>query len=116
MYGKRPYSYFGANMTTVLTGLRRKGTDKARERIDVRLHPEQKSDIERAAQIKGLTLTDFIVQYAVENARQTIREYETWTLDRPDAELFSAALMKPAKLGPQLTRAAKRYKERRGDR
>ena len=90
-----------------------KGTDrKARERIDVRLRPEQKAEIERAAHIKGLTVTDFMIQNAVANARQAIREYETWTLKRPDAEIFAAALMKPAKLGPQLSRAAKRYKER----
>jgi uncharacterized protein (DUF1778 family) len=65
---------------------------KARERIDVRLRPEQKSEIERAAHIKGLTVT--------------------WTLDRPDAEIFAAALAEPVMLGPQLALAAKRYRER----
>jgi uncharacterized protein (DUF1778 family) len=85
---------------------------KARERIDVRLRPEQKTEIERAASIKGLTVTDFIIQNAVTNAKQTIREYESWTLERPDAEIFAAALMEPAALGPKLTQAAKRYKER----
>ena len=90
--------------------------NKSSERIDVRLRPEQKSDIERAAQIKGLTVTDFILQYALDNARQTIREYETWTLERPDAEIFAAALAQPAKLGPQLARAAKRWKTRQASR
>lgn len=89
---------------------------KLRERIDVRLRPEQKSEVERAAHIKGLTVTDFILQNALTNARQTIREYETWTLERPDAELFAKALTEPASLGPQLTEAAKRYKERFLDR
>jgi len=85
---------------------------KASERIDIRLRPEQKTEIERAAHIKGLTVTDFIIQNAVVNARQAIREYETWTLERPDAKIFAAALMEPAALGPQLTQAAKNYKER----
>ena len=85
---------------------------KASERIDIRLRPEQKTEIERAAHIKGLTVTDFIIQNAVVNARQAIREYETWTLERPDAKIFAAALMEPAALGPQLTQAAKHYKER----
>jgi uncharacterized protein (DUF1778 family) len=84
----------------------------ASERIDLRLRPQQKAEIERAAQIKGLTVTDFILQNAVASARQAIREHETWTLERPDAEIFAAALMEPAALGRQLTRAAKRYKER----
>jgi uncharacterized protein (DUF1778 family) len=69
-------------------------------------------EIERAASIKGLTVTDFILQNAVAHARQTIREYESWTLERPDAEVFAAALAGPAKLGPRLKQAAKRYKER----
>lgn len=84
----------------------------ASDRIDVRLRPEQKSEIEAAAHIKGLTMTDFIIQNAVTVARQTIREYETWTLERPDAEIFAAALEGSAMLGPQLTGAARRYKER----
>src|SRR5579864_4758731 len=92
--------------------MRKIAVRKTRERIDVRLRPEQKTEIERAAHIKGLTITDFIIQNAVTNARQTIRKYETWTLERPDAEIFAAALMEPASLGPRLTRAAKRYKER----
>jgi uncharacterized protein (DUF1778 family) len=87
-------------------------TRQARERIDVRLRPEQKADIEMAAHIKGLTITDFIIQNAVTNAKQTIREYESWTLERPDAEIFAAALMESAALGPKLTQTAKRYKER----
>jgi uncharacterized protein (DUF1778 family) len=99
-------------MSTAVANVRKETVGKARERIDIRLRPEQKTEIERAAQIKGLTVTDFIIQNAVANARQAIREYETWTLERPDAEIFAAALMEPATLGPQLTQAAKNYKER----
>jgi uncharacterized protein (DUF1778 family) len=91
--------------------MRKETARKARERIHIRLRPEQKSEIERAAQIKRLTVTDFIVQNAVANARQTIREYETWTLERPDVEIFAGALMEPAALGFQLAQSAKRYKE-----
>jgi len=99
-------------MSTAVAPISNQPVGKARERIDIRLRPEQKSEIERAAQIKGLTVTDFIIQNAVANARQAIREYETWTLERPDAEIFAAALMQPPTLGPQLSQAAKRYKER----
>jgi uncharacterized protein (DUF1778 family) len=99
-------------MAPVATPTRKEKDRRASDRIDVRLRPDQKFEIERAAHIKGLTVTDFIIQNAVTNARQTIREYETWTLERPDAEIFAVALTEPAKLGPQLTAAAKRYKER----
>lgn len=99
-------------MASVTATKRREAEARSRERIDVRLRPEQKSEIERAAHIKGLTITDFIIQNAVTNARQTIREHETWTLERPDAEIFAAVLMEPARLSPRLAQAAKRYKER----
>ena len=99
-------------MATAVAPMRKETIRKARERIDVRLRPEQKTEIERAAHIKGLTVTDFIIQNAVANARKAIREYETWTLERPDAEIFAAALLEPTALGPQLAQAAKRYKER----
>jgi uncharacterized protein (DUF1778 family) len=98
-------------MPTAMAPLVKQSESKSRERIDVRLRPEQKSEIERAAQIKGLTVTDFIIQNAIANARQAIREYETWTLERPDAEIFAAALTQPAKPGPKLAQAAQRYKK-----
>ena len=85
--------------------------EKVRERIDIRLRPQQKQWIEKAAYLKGLTVTDFIIQHALEIAQRTIREHETWTLEQPDAELFAKALMSPARLGPRLTAAARRYKE-----
>ena len=98
-------------MATVTTQIATEATRKTRERIDVRLRPEQKAFIEKAAHIKGLTITDFIIQNAVENAQRTIRDYEAWTLEQPDAELFAAALAAPPSLAPRLAEAAKRYKE-----
>jgi len=84
---------------------------KTRERIDVRLLREQKIFIEKAANIKGLTVTDFIIQNAVENAQKTIRDHEVWTLELPDAELFAAALAAPASITPRMAAAAGRYKK-----
>ena len=98
-------------MSNATAQMAKEDPGKARERIDIRLRPQQKASIEKAAHIKGLTVTYFIVQNALENAQRTIREYETWTLEQPDAELFAEALANPASLGPRLTGAAKHYKE-----
>ena len=98
-------------MATVTSQGTKKPAREARERIDVRLRREQKALIEKAAHIKGLTITDFIIQNAVENAQSTIRDYEVWTLELPDAELFAEALAAPPSLGPRLADAARRYKE-----
>ena len=98
-------------MATTTPQIATKTAKQTRERIDVRLRREQKDFIEKAAHIKGLTVTDFIIQNAVENAQRTIREYEVWTLELPDAELFAEALAAPPSLGPRLADAAQRYKE-----
>ena len=98
-------------MAVSTTRTRKDVSDKACERIDIRLRPQQKASIEKAAYLKGLTVTDFIIQHSIENAQRTIREHETWTLEQRDAELFAEALMTPASLGPRLAKAARRYKE-----
>jgi uncharacterized protein (DUF1778 family) len=111
LYGNTPYIAWEENMPTVTKQRATKAARETRERIDVRLRREQKEFIEKAAHIKGLTVTNFIIQNAVENAQRTIRDYEVWTLELPDAQLFADALAAPATLGPRLADAARRYKE-----
>lgn len=84
------------------------------ERTEARLRPEQKARIEHAAQLKGLSLSDFIVQNADEAAIRVIQEYESWTLDKQDRDLFVQALLHPPEPSPRLYAAAKRYRERTG--
>jgi uncharacterized protein (DUF1778 family) len=80
------------------------------ERTEARLLPEQKRRIERAAQLKGLSLSDFIVQHADEAAKRTIEEHTSWTLGSRDAEAFVRALLNPPKPSPQMKEAIRRYK------
>jgi len=81
------------------------------QRTEARLLPEQKSRIERAARIKGLSLSDFIVQNADDAAIRTIQEHETWTLSREDSKVFVNAILNPPEPGPALKAAAKWYKQ-----
>ena len=82
------------------------------ERTEARLLPEQKMRIERAASIKGLSLSDFIVQNADEAAIRTIHQYTSWTLTDADRDLFLKTLIDPPKPGSRLKAAARRYKKR----
>ena len=82
------------------------------QRTEARLLPDQKKRIERAARIKGLSISDFIVQNADEAAIKTIRQHESWTLESHDRDVLIKALLNPAKPGPRLKLAAKRYRER----
>ena len=82
------------------------------ERTEARLLPEQKKRIERAARIKGLSFSDFIVQHADEAAIRTIQQHTTWALEDQDRNLFVQALIHPPAPGRRLKAAARRYKDR----
>ena len=82
------------------------------QRTEARLLPEQKKRIERAANIKGVSLSDFLVQNADEAAIRTIQQHESWTLEAQDRDLFVEALLNPSEPSARLKSAAKRYKER----
>lgn len=80
-------------------------------RTEARLRPDQKARIERAANLKGLSVSDFIVQHAEEAAIRTIEQYESWILTAEDREVFLNALMNPPEPGSNLRAAAKLYEE-----
>jgi uncharacterized protein (DUF1778 family) len=82
------------------------------QRIEARIRPDQKSRIERAASIRGTSVSDFIVQHADEAALRTIEENEAWVLTGADRALFVEALLNPGTPSPRLRAAAKRYKQR----
>lgn len=84
------------------------------ERTEARLLPEQKRRIERAAQIKGLSVSDFIVQHADEAAIRTIELHSSWTLNDKDRDFVIQTLMNPPKPGKRLKAAYKRHRERMG--
>jgi uncharacterized protein (DUF1778 family) len=84
------------------------------ERTEARLLPEQKNRIEQAARIKGLSLSDFIVQHADEAAIRTIQQHTSWTLEGRDRDAFVQALLNPPRPGTRLKAAVKRYRKRTG--
>ncbi|MGH9560566.1 MAG: DUF1778 domain-containing protein [Terracidiphilus sp.] len=100
MYGGLPYISGGIKMAIALRT----------ERTEARLLPEQKRRIERAAQLKGLSLSDFIVQHADEAAKKTIEEHTSWTMGSRESEAFVRTLLTPPKPGLRIQEAVRRYK------
>jgi len=84
------------------------------ERTEARLLPEQKKRIERAASLKGQSVSDFIVQHADEAAMKTIQSHASWILEERDLEVFVQALLNPPEPNARMKAAARRYKERAG--
>jgi uncharacterized protein (DUF1778 family) len=85
-----------------------------KERLETRLTPQQKKRIERAARIKGTSLSDFVVLSADDAALRVIREQETLTLTERASEVFVDALLNPPAPGRRLAVAAKRFRARTG--
>lgn len=81
-------------------------------RFDARLNESQKLLIQRAADLEGRTLTDFVLHSAESAAERTIQERTMLILSAKDTESFVQALLAPAEApGHVLRKAAKRYKQ-----
>lgn len=81
------------------------------ERLEARVTREQKQLIERAAELEGRSITDFVVASAQSAARQVIQDHEILKLTARDREVFVQALLNPPKPADKLRQAVRRYKE-----
>src|ERR1700681_2048943 len=80
-------------------------------RLEARLPAEVMARLKRAAEIRGRTLTDFVVAAADEAACRAIQETEIIRLSIEGQRQIAAAILNPPAPTPALTRAAKRYRE-----
>ncbi|WP_292514838.1 DUF1778 domain-containing protein [Methylobacterium sp.] len=85
------------------------------ERLEARITGEQKAMFQRAADLQGRSLTDFVVSSVQEAAKRTIEDFEVIHLSVRDSELFIDALLNPRAPGPKLREAAAWYKQTMGD-
>ncbi len=80
-----------------------------RDRLEARLSPEVKDLLQRAAAIRGSSLTDFVLSSAQEAAQRAIREHDVITLSVRDSEHFARLLLHPPEPSERLRAAARRY-------
>jgi uncharacterized protein (DUF1778 family) len=65
------------------------------KRLQLRVRPEQKATLMRAAALRNTDLTDFIVQLAMREAKTVIEEAERITLSERDSLLVLDLLENP---------------------
>jgi uncharacterized protein (DUF1778 family) len=80
------------------------------ERISLRVSAQSKAKLERAAAYADKTLTDFVVDVALEKADSVVREQELITLSPAGWEEFQRLLLYPPKPNKRLQKA---FAERR---
>jgi uncharacterized protein (DUF1778 family) len=120
MYGKNPYigGISLARESIMLPTNTHESVKPAKAarigRLDARLTAEQKALLEKAAALKGRTVTAFVLASAEEAALKTIREHEMVRLSERDREAFVDALLNPRKPSERLRAAAAAYVKEMG--
>lgn len=80
-------------------------------RLEARIPAHIYETMQRAAQLRGMTLTAYLIATAGEDARRTVDEADITRLSREDQRRFAEALINPPAPNERLRRAAKRHAE-----
>jgi len=81
------------------------------ERLEARVSRELKALLQRAADLEGRSLTDFLVSSGVKAAQETIQRNEQIRLTTRDSAAFVEGLLNPVAPNETLRVAARRYRE-----
>lgn len=84
------------------------------ERLEARVTPAQKRLIERAASLRGTSVTEFVVASAQEAATTAIKDFDVLHLRDEAREVFIHAVLNPSAPNDAARAAAKRYRNRMG--
>jgi len=85
-----------------------------KERLEVRVTPDPKHLIERAASLRGTSVTNFIIGSAQRTAAETIMDFEVLILRKAAREVFVQAVLNPMPPNAAAKKAAERYTKHLG--
>jgi uncharacterized protein (DUF1778 family) len=80
-----------------------------RHRLEARITDEQRHLFQRAADLQGRSLSDFVIATVHEKAVQTIESMEIIRLNAAESLRMAEAIFNPREPNAQLRKAAKRY-------
>ena len=80
-------------------------------RLEARIPLPVYDRMQRAAKLRGLSLTGYLLATAGEDARRVVEEADILRLTREDQILFAQTLIHPPKPNARLIAAAKRHSE-----
>ena len=88
---------------------KRKSVRQRYDRLEARVMPELKELLMDAATLRGVTLSDFLINSAHDAAVQTVEQHKIIRLNREASIQFANALLRPPKSNPRRRAAAQRY-------
>ncbi len=80
-------------------------------KIEITLTQAQKEILEKAASSRCLSLSNYLVEAALNLAEEQPLQPESIALSQKDWEIVTSAIENPPELNPRLKAAIKRYKE-----
>ncbi|WP_445636019.1 DUF1778 domain-containing protein [Nostoc sp. DSM 114161] len=83
-------------------------------RIDLRVTQEQKELLERAASLKGISLSAYTLFHVLAIAKQDIDANERLVLSNLDRDLFISVMENPPELKGKLKSAIQQYRQKYG--
>lgn len=96
-------------MKTAVPASKRKIARPRYDRLEARVSPELKELLLDAATMRGVTLSDFLINSAHDAAVQTIEQHKIIRLNREASLQFASALLRPPKPNARLKAVARRY-------
>lgn len=83
--------------------------EPATARLEARIPVQIYDQMQRAARLRGMTLTGYLIATAGEDARRVVEDADIMRLAREDQVRFAEALIDPPQPNAQLAGAAKRH-------
>ncbi len=79
-------------------------------RVEIRINPDTKALLQRAAAISSRSLSDFVVTGAQQEAERTIREHDVISLSIRDSQRFADLVQNPPEPNDYLRAAMERHR------
>jgi uncharacterized protein (DUF1778 family) len=81
-------------------------------RLEARVSSDQKDLFQRAAEMTGRTLSEFVIDSTLEAAARIVQEHEVIRLCRDEQIALVSALLAPPESGARLKKAVQTYRKK----
>ena len=89
----------------------RKPNNRTRiERLEARITTDQKALIQRAAELEGRSVTDYVVSSVQEAAKRTLEAHDVMVLSAAESRAFVDALLDPPPINHRLRDSVRRHR------
>ncbi len=93
----------------------RKPIDRTRsERLEARITTDQKALIQRAAELEGRSVTDYVVSSVQDAAKRTVEAHDLMVLSAAESRAFVDALLDPPPISDRLRDSVRRHQAMTG--